>query len=560
MPQTETFDAVIIGSGATGGWAAKKLTEAGMTVAVIEAGRKLDPGVDVTEHDQPFGFPLRNTMLPKRRREEQHVQRECYQCDEMTSHLFINDLENPYTTPRDRPFIWIRGRHVGGKSVTWARHSYRLSDYDFKAASRDGFGVDWPISYADIEAYYDEVEEFVGLSGASEGLPQLPDGKFLPPMKMSCGEVMLRQAVMEKFGRTVTMGRVAILTKDHNGRAKCHYCGPCSRGCSTGSYFSSPASTLPAAEKTGRMTLMPNKTVSHISVGENGQAQGVWCVDTLTMNQSEVRGKIVMVCGSCLESTRILLNSKSRQWPEGLGNTSGVLGHYLMDHVMGGGARGVMPMLNGQREAVGNRPTGVYVPRFRNLDEKYSKFLRGYGFQGGSHEVGWGYAFQIPGFGASFKKAVKESHPWSINLGGFGECLPRFENHCRLDDEIVDKWGIPVLHISAAFGENERAMVDDMAVTAAEMLTAAGATGVEASAEMTAPGLAIHEVGTARMGDDPKTSFLNKWNQSHEVKNVFVTDGSCYPSSACQNPTLTLMALTARTCDYIVDQRRRGEL
>ncbi len=560
MFQTDEFDVVIVGSGATGGWAAKKLAQAGMRVAVIEAGRKLDPAVDFTEHKQPFDTPLRNIMLPRERREAQPIQAKCYQCDELTSHLFIDDTEHPYTTPAERPFYWIRGRHVGGKSITWARQSYRLSDYDFKAAGRDGFGADWPFSYADLAPYYDEVEDFVGISGMEEGLPQLPDSRFLPPMHLSCGEWLLRHAIKEKFGRTLTIGRVAILTKSHQGRAACHYCGPCSRGCSTGSYYSSPASTLPAAEATGRLTLLDNRVVSHITVDDSGQASGVWCVDRLTRNHSEVKGKIVVLCASTLESTRILLNSKSDRWPEGLGNRSGVLGHYLMDHVMGGGATGNLPMLSGARDTRGNRPNGLYIARFRNLEERHSRFLRGYGFQGQSKDLGWAHAHFLPGFGAGFKEAVKQPSPWYVRLVGFGECLPYYENHCRIDGGRVDNWGIPVLHIDAAFRDNERAMVDDMADTAAEMLEAAGAQNIQPHSQISVPGLGIHEVGTARMGDDPQTSFLNQWNQSHEVKNLFVTDGSCYPSSACQNPTLTLMALTARACDYIIEQRARGAL
>ncbi len=560
MFKPEEYDAVIVGSGATGGWAAKKLTEAGLEVAVVEAGRKLDPAVDFTEHKLPFEAPLRNFMLPKRRREAQPIQRLCYQCDELTSHLFIDDTEHPYTTPAQRPFYWIRGRHVGGKSITWARQSYRLSDYDLKAASRDGYGVDWPIAYDELAPYYDAVEEFVGISGMEEGLPQLPDSRFLPPMHLSCGEWLLRRAVREKFGRTVTIGRVAILTRDHRGRAACHYCGPCSRGCSTGSYYSSPASTLPAAEATGRLALLENKVVSHVTVDQQGKAQGVWCVDRLTRSHSEVRGRIVVLCASALDSTRILLNSISRHWPEGLGNTSGVLGRYLMDHVMGGGASGTLPMLHGTPGSRGNRPNGIYIARFRNIQERHPGFLRGYGFQGGAQDLGWGHAHFLPGFGAEFKKAVKENSPWYVNLVGFGECLPYFENHCRIDPTRVDNWGIPALHIDAAFRDNERAMIDDMAETAAEMLESVGARNIRSRAEISVPGLAIHEVGTARMGSDPKTSYLNRWNQSHEVPNLFVTDGACYPSSACQNPTLTLMALTARACDYIVEQRKRGEL
>ncbi len=560
MPQ-ETYDAIIVGSGASGGWVAKHLTEAGMRVAVLEAGRKLDPSEDYTEHKLPYDMPFRGSRYGDRASQErQPIQKQCYQCDEYTHHLFIDDLENPYTTPKDRPFSWIRGRHVGGKSILWARQTYRLSDYDFKAASRDGFGVDWPISYSDLAPYYDRVENFVGVSGQKENLPQLPDGQFLPPMHLSCGEVLLRNKVKEKFGRTVTIGRVAILTQDLNGRPKCHYCGPCSRGCTTGSYYSSPASTLPAAEATGRLTLVPNAVVSHILVDDKGKCKGVYYVDRLTRNHREIFGKMVILCASTLESTRITLNSKSSRWPNGIANSSGVLGHYLMDHVTGGGASGILPMLKNVPDPRGNRPNGIYVARFRNIDTKQDKFIRGYGFQGSSNESKWGHAHAIPGFGASFKKAVKENHPWFINLGGFGECLGRVENYCELDKEKVDAWGIPVLHISMAYGDNEKKMVEDMAQTAAEMLEAAGAEHVRAHAEISPPGLAIHEVGTARMGNDPKTSVLNKWQQAHDASNLFVMDGSCYAASACQNPTITIMALAARACDHLIEEYKRGRI
>jgi choline dehydrogenase-like flavoprotein len=372
--------------------------------------------------------------------------------------------------------------------------------------------------------------------------------------------VLLRNKVKEQFGRTVTIGRVAILTQDLNGRPKCHYCGPCSRGCTTGSYYSSPASTLPAAEATGRLTLVSNAVVSHILVDDKGKCKGVYYVDRVTRNHREVFGKMVVLCASTLESTRIMLNSKPSRWPNGIANSSGVLGHYLMDHVMGGGASGTLPMLKNVTDPRGNRPNGIYVVRFRNIDTKYDKFIRGYGFQGSAHESKWGHAYGVPGFGASFKKAVKENHPWFISLGGFGECLGRHENYCELDKEHVDVWGIPVLHINMAYGDNEKKMVQDMAQTAAEMLEAAGCENVHSNAEISTPGLAIHEVGTARMGNDPKTSALNRWQQAHDVSNLFVMDGSCYPSSACQNPTITIMALAARACDHLIEEYKRGRI
>lgn len=556
----EVFDAVIVGSGASGGWVAKQLTEAGLRVAVLEAGRKLDPAVDFSEHKLPSDMPLRGAdQPPKSARDEQKIQKLCYQCDEYAHHLFVKDTELPYTTAEGKPFAWIRGRHVGGKSITWARQSYRLSDYDLKAASRDGFGTDWPIGYADLAPYYDRVESFIGISGQAEGLPQLPDSRFLPPMELTCGERLLQKAIKDKFGRTLTIGRTAILTRTLNGRPACHYCGPCSRGCTTGSYYSSPASTLPAAEKTGRLTLIPNAVVSHVEVGDDGRCRSVAYIDRLSRAPREAFGKLVVLCASALESTRIMLNSRSDRHPNGIGNSSGVLGHYLMDHVMGGGAGGTLPVLKGIPDSRANRPNGVYVPRFRNIEDRHPDFLRGFGYQGSARQEKWGHAFKLPGFGAAFKNRVREQ-PWRIHLGGFGECLGRFENYCELDPERVDAWGIPVLRFSVAFGDNEKRMVKDMADCAEEMLAAAGAEDIEREEEISQPGLAIHEVGTARMGDDPKASVVNRWQQCHDVNNLFVMDGSVYPSSACQNPTLTIMALASRACDHLVEQFRSGEV
>jgi choline dehydrogenase-like flavoprotein len=555
------YDAVVVGSGATGGWVAKELTAAGLTVAVLEAGRKLNPAVDYTEHKRPFDMPFHGRRLARRALvADQPVQVKCYQCDEYTNHLFVKDTECPYTTPKDKPFEWIRGRHVGGKSITWGRQSYRLSDYDLKAASRDGFGEDWPLDYAELKPYYDRVDRFIGVSGAKEGLPQLPDGEFLPPMAMTCGEIRAREVLKAKFDRTLTIGRTAILTAPLQGRPACHYCGPCSRGCSTGSYYSSPHSSLPAAVATGRLTLVSDAVVSHIKTGDDGRCRSVAYLDRLTRAHREISGRLVVLCASTLETTRIMLNSKSPRHPNGIANSSGVLGHYLMDHVMGGGASGALPMLKGVPDERAQRPNGIYVPRFQNLETRHPDFLRGYGFQGGASLVKWGHAFGLPGFGASFKQNVKDTAPWGMHFAGFGECLPRFENHVRLDETVVDAWGIPVLHIDCAFGDNERKLVKDMAVTAAEMLEAMGAEHVQPWADISPPGLGIHEVGTARMGSDPRTSVVNPWQQAHDVKNLFLMDGSVYPSSGCQNPTITFMALASRACDHLVLDLKRGDL
>lgn len=561
MAEREVFDAVVVGSGATGGWAAKELTEAGLKVAVLEAGRKLDPATDFSEHKLPYQMPLRGRREATREiQAEQPIQSLTYQCDEYANHLFVKDTENPYTTPKDRPFAWIRGRHVGGKSIMWGRQSYRLSDYDLKAASRDGFGVDWPLDYAELAPWYDRVERFIGISGRAEGVKQLPDSVFLPPMPLNCGELMARRTLKEKFGRTLTIGRAAVLTAPLQNRPACHYCGPCGRGCTTGSYYSSPSSSLPAAEATGRLTLIPNAVVSHIVLDDSGRCRGVNYVDRITRAQREVFAKTVVLCASTLESTRIMLNSRSERHPNGLGNGSGVLGRYLMDHIMGGGARGRLPVGKKYVDDRARRPNGIYVPRFRNIDDAHPDFLRGYGFQGGASLEKWGHAFAMAGFGASFKKRVRDEQPWMMNFSGFGECLARYENFCELDKERVDAWGIPILHISMDHSGNEWKMLRDMQDTAEEMLRAMGAEDIKPRADMAMPGLTIHEVGTARMGDDPKTSVTNRWQQAHEVKNLFLMDGAVFPSSACQNPTLTMMALASRACAHLVDEYKHGNL
>jgi choline dehydrogenase-like flavoprotein len=563
--QRRIYDAIVVGSGATGGWAAKVLTERGMTVLVLEAGRQLNPEKDFREHTWSYELKYRGLVPGPKYAPRQPIQSRCYAANEYGHHLFVDDIDNPYTTPDDKPFWWIRGRQVGGRSITWGRQSYRLSDFDFKAAERDGYGEPWPISYDDLKPYYEQVEDFVGISGSSENLPQLPDSKFLPPMAMTCGERMLKKAVESKFSRrNVIIGRAAILTKPHQGRAACHWCGHCDRGCSTHSYYSSPGSTLPAAAKTGRMTLRPNAVVREIIIDANtGKAKGVRVVNQITKQDYEEYGKVIVLCASTLESTRILLNSKSRQHPEGLGNSSGALGHYLMDHMFQISAGGVVPMLKGMDyDFSDGRANGIYVPRFRNIFDKHPNFIRGYGMQGGCTQ---GYSFshakQTPGFGAEFKRLVREN-PREIPfwLGAWCEMLPRKENRVTIDPNKVDAWGIPVLRVECTHGDNERAMAKDALEAIREMVDAAGFRTLYASSTPAPPGFCIHEVGTARMGSDPKTSVLNKWNQSWEVKNVFVTDGACFVSQGCQNPTLTMMAITARACDYIADEFKRANL
>jgi choline dehydrogenase-like flavoprotein len=562
MPAIKVYDAIVVGSGISGGWAAKELTEKGLNVLLLEAGRPIVPEQDYVEHVPAWELKYRGWDRREERIKTQKVQRECYYaCDEYSSKFFVNDLDNPYTTDPGKPFAWIRGRQVGGKSIMWGRQSYRFSDIDFEANSKDGIAVDWPIRYKDIAPWYDYVEDFAGISGQPEGLPQLPDGKFLPPMEMSCAELIVKDALPKHFddGRMMTIGRCAVLTRVHRGRAACHYCGVCHRGCITRSYFSSLNSTLPAAEKTGRLTLRPYSVVhSLIFDPATRRVTGANVIDGQSKKTLEFHAKIVFLNASAIESARILLNSTSSEFPNGLANSSGELGRNLMDHVMGGGADGVIPG-NEDKEEFGNRPNGIYVPRFRNIKTK-EPFLRGYGYQGGGYREGWGRGINSAGFGADFKKALRKPGEWRMSLYGFGECLPNRDNYVEIDKGQVDAWGVPTLKIHCAFGDNEKAILKDMSVQAAEMLTAAGATEIHPFIEDNPPGLTIHEMGTARMGRDSKTSVLNEHNQAHDAKNLFVTDGACMVSSACVNPSLTYMALTARACDFAVSQMKKGEL
>jgi choline dehydrogenase-like flavoprotein len=423
-----------------------------------------------------------------------------------------------------------------------------MSDLDFKAASHDGFGDDWPVSYADMVPYYEKVERYVGISGRAENLSQLPDSVFLPPMEMTCAEHHFRKSVRDQFGRTVTIGRVAILTKNHNGRAACHYCGPCERGCSTNSYFASPWTTIADAQKSGRLTLITDAVAARVTMNER-KARGIEYIDRATRNVREVRGRILLLCASTLESTRLLLNS-------GIANSSGVLGCYLMDHIFQGGARGDMPMIETKPWAgMPRRPNGIYIPRFRNVKEKMTNgFIRGYGFQGGGTTS---FDFEAPGYGAAYKEAVRKGRT-SLAISLWGECLGHKENRVEIDRGKVDAWGIPILKINMEWSDNEKKLWHDGRAEAAAMLEAAGAKNITLTGQFSTPGFCIHEVGTARMGNDPKTSVLNRYCQSHDVENLFVTDGAAWVSIGCANPTLTMMALTVRACDYIVREYARS--
>jgi choline dehydrogenase-like flavoprotein len=562
MSDPNTFDAIVVGSGITGGWAAKELTEKGLKTLVLEAGRNIVPEEDYVEHVPQWEMKFRGMGNRQKLAADQPIQSTCYACDEWSSKFFINDKEHPYTTDPGKPFRWIRGRQVGGRSIMWGRQSYRWSDLDFEANLRDGIAVDWPIRYADIAPWYDYVEEFAGISGEALGLAQLPDSKFLPAMELNCTERFVRSELAKHFGgeRLLTIGRAAILTQDQGGRAACHYCGPCERGCITRSYFSSLNATLPAAEKTGRMTLRPFSVVhSVIFDAKTRRAVGVRVIDSQTKASIEFRAQVVFLCASALESVRILFNSATPEFSNGLGNSSGELGHNLMDHVTAGGATALIPG-NEDRLELGRRPNGTYTPRFRNVKSKHPDFLRGYGFQGGAHREGWNRGITQTGFGADFKKSLSKPGPWRFSFGGFGECLPNHNNYVELDKAKVDAWGIPTLKIHCGWSENELALRKDMAISAAEMLAAVGGREIEPFERNDPPGFAIHEMGTARMGRDPKTSVLNSFNQAHDVKNLFITDGGAMVSSSCVNPSLTYMALTARACDYAVRQMKKGEL
>lgn len=552
------FDVIVVGSGASGGWACKRLAEAGLKVAMLEAGAP-QSDKNFTEHVPAFQLKYRD-MAPETLRKTRPIQSKMA-CDEYNYKWFANDLDEPYTTPPDRPFQWLgRLRVTGGRTNSWGRLSLRFSDLDFKAASYDGYGEDWPFSYSDIAPYYDLVEEYIGVSGMAEGLAHLPDGKFLPPMPLTCQELLFRNQVKEKLGHTITICRTANLTKPLNDRAACHYCGPCWRGCITHSYFNSFFTTVADALHSGNCTLISNAMVAQVLMDhDRNRARGVVYVDRNTLERREIHARIVILCAQTLESVRILLNSADDRYSNGLANSSGALGRYLMAHIRSAGASGEFPA-HGEKPTLNGptRPTGIYVVRFRNLPNgpRSREFLRGYGYEGSSGlRFNWG----APGFGEAYKRAVLEPQA-GISMTGFGELLARWDNYVEIDRKVKDRFGIPVLRISMADGPNEEAMTKDMADSAGEMFEAAGAKNIQTYADPSRGRWAVHEAGMARMGDNPKKSVLNQFQQTHDIDNLFVMDASGFVSNPCQNPTLTIMALCVRSCDYLMSEMKRGNL
>lgn len=557
-----TYDAIVVGTGISGGWAAKELCEKGLKTLVLERGRMVKHGEYPTANMDPWDDDHRDAMTLEELVDFEKQNRTGYTMKPSSKHWWVNDRENPYT--ETKRFDWIRGYHVGGRSIMWGRQSYRLSDLDFEANAKEGIAVDWPIRYADLAPWYDHVESFAGISGQAEGIPHLPDGKFLPPMEYNCLEKQVKERIESRFpGRKMIMGRTAHLTQPHNGRGNCQFRNRCIRGCPYGAYFSSNASTLPAAEKTGNMTLRPFSIVHSIIFDEaQNKATGVRVIDSETLETHEYYAKVIFLCASALGSTQILMQSTSRRFPNGFGNDSGVLGHYLMDHHFRAGARGISDDFQDQYYK-GRRPNGIYIPRFQNLDDASKRdYLRGFGYQGGASRMDWTEAIREMqvGIGKDFKDSLVRPGHWEMGIMGFGECLPYYDNKVTLNKETLDKYGMPTLTMDAEFKENEMKMRKDMMSYAAEMLEAAGLKNIETYDSQSWPGLAIHEMGTARMGRDPKTSVLNGWNQVHASPNVFVTDGACMTSAACQNPSLTYMALTARAADYAVQELKKLNL
>jgi glucoside 3-dehydrogenase (cytochrome c) catalytic subunit len=556
---TTDFDAIVVGSGISGGWAAKELTEAGLRTLVLERGRMVEHVKDYpTATLDPWQLPHGNRPT-QQDLADYPVQKDLYLFGQDSKHFLVKDVDHPYNAVKE--FRWYRGYQVGGRSLLWARHCFRWSDLDFEANAKEGVGIDWPIRYKDIAPWYDRVESFIGVSGENAGLPQLPDGKLLPAFEMNCIEQHLRERMASAFtDRRLISSRVAVLSQPHNGRGQCQARNLCHRGCPYGAYFSSNSSTLPAAAATGRMTLRPHSIVHSVITDANtGRAKGVRVIDAETHATIEFTAKVVFLNASALNTTAILLNSTSSQHPAGFANSSGVLGHYLMDHHAAVGAAGGYDGYQDKYYS-GRRSTSVYIPRFRNVTTKHPDYARGFAYEVYTGRQGWQQRTEGTDIGAAFKDSLTKPGPWWVWMEAYGECLPRHENHVSLNHDKKDKWGMPTLDIDMTYGPNEMTMRKDMEASAIEILKAAELQGVSGFANQPHPGEVIHEMGTARMGKDPKQSVVNAFNQCHDAANVFITDGACMASTACQNPSLTYMALTARACAYAVDQLKRGAL
>jgi choline dehydrogenase-like flavoprotein len=559
MQNTE-YDAIVVGSGISGGWACKELTEKGLKVLCLERGKNIEHIKDyVNATKAPWQYPHRGGRT-RAMEEEYPVLKRDYPLNETNLDYWASDKDSPYT--EIKRFDWFRGYHVGGRSLMWGRQSYRHSDFDFEANAREGVGTDWPIRYADISPWYDYVEKHAGINGSHEGMPQLPDGQFLPAMPLNCGEQMVADKANKIFGphRRIIPGRSANLTQPHDGRTQCQYRNACWLGCPYGAYFSTQSSTLPHAAKTGNLTLKPWSIVSEVIYDKDKKrATGVRVMDALSNQVTDYKAKIIFLCASTLNSTWLLLRSANDVWPGGLGSSSGELGHNLMDHHFRVGAQGKLEGLD-DKYYFGRRPNGFYIPRYRNLFGDKRQYLRGFGYQGGAGREDWGRAVAELGVGGAFKDSMAMPGQWSIGATAFGEMLPDHRNTVTIDKNKKDKWGMPVIAIDCMIRENENAMRRDMQTDMAELLNACGVKDVMVYDGGYFPGMGIHEMGTARMGKDPKSSVLNAHNQVWDAPNVFVTDGSCMTSAACVNPSLTYMALTARAADFAVNELKRQNL
>jgi len=562
--QENTYDAIVIGSGISGGWAAKELCDNGLKTLVLERGRDVQHIKDYpTATQHPWDFPHRG-QVPLQVRQDNPITSKCYAFGEASEHFFVKDKEHPYQ--QEKPFDWIRGYQVGGKSLLWARQVQRWSKYDFEGPARDGFAVDWPIRYEDIAPWYSHVEKFVGISGNYDGLDTLPDGEFLPAWKMNAVEKEVQKRIMDSYkDRNVVIGRCAHLTEPQEihlqqGRGQCMARSKCERGCPYGGYFSSNASTLPWAAKTGNLTLRPDSVVHSIIYDEKkGKAVGVQVIDKVTKKSTEYFAKIIFVNAATLNTNLILLNSISSRFPQGLGNDNGLLGKYVAFHNYRGS---LSAQMEGFEESYyyGRRPTAVMMPNFRNVRKQEMDFLRGYMVFYSATRAGWGrYAGDVP-LGASLKEAVTEPGGWGIYMMMQGETIPKEENHVRLSQDEKDEWDMPLLKISVGYDDNDEKSLKDFLEQGSEMLEKAKAKNIHTNDSKQAPGLDIHEMGGVRMGWDPKTSLANRYNQLHACPNVFVTDGACMTSTSTQNPSLTFMALTARAVNHAVGELKKGNL